>query len=232
MQEGGRFSVVRHRGRFALLLAAIIGAFAVQGIATPGPAEQVVVAFLLSATLLLAMWAADARAFVLRASAVIGVVVVVASVVEAATGSVDTSATRLANLLLVTLAPPAVVVGAVRTLRARNIVTIEVIVGALCLYMLVGMFFAVLYGSIGHISGTFFANGVPDTVAHCQYFSFTTLTTTGYGDLTAATNLGHTLSVSEALLGQIYLVTIVSVIVGNLGRARRPANAVDGQSNT
>jgi hypothetical protein len=48
------------------------------------------------------------------------------------------------------------------------------------------------------------------------------LTTVGYGDLTAVTNLGHTLSVSEALLGQIYLVTIVSLIVGNLGRRRNP----------
>ncbi len=58
------------------------------------------------------------------------------------------------------------------------------------------------------------------TVAHCLYFSFTSLTTVGYGDLTARTNLGHTLSVSEALLGQIYLVTVVSLIVANLGRSR------------
>ena len=52
------------------------------------------------------------------------------------------------------------------------------------------------------------------------YFSVTTLATVGYGDFTAASNLGHTLSVSEALLGQVYLVTIVSLIVGNLGRRR------------
>ena len=53
-----------------------------------------------------------------------------------------------------------------------------------------------------------------------MYFSFTSLTTLGYGDFTARTNLGHTLSVSEALVGQIYLVTIVSLIVANLGRSR------------
>jgi hypothetical protein len=46
------------------------------------------------------------------------------------------------------------------------------------------------------------------------------LTTVGYGDVTAATNLGHTLSVSEALLGQIYLVTVVSVIVSKLRSPR------------
>jgi len=71
------------------------------------------------------------------------------------------------------------------------------------------------------VTGRFFAQQDSTTVAHCLYFSFTTLTTVGYGDLTAASNLGHTLSVTEALSGQIYLVTVVSVIVGNLGRVRR-----------
>ena len=57
-------------------------------------------------------------------------------------------------------------------------------------------------------------------MSQCLYFSFTTLTTVGYGDLTARTDLGHTLAVFEALIGQIYLVTVVSLIVSNLGRAR------------
>ena len=55
---------------------------------------------------------------------------------------------------------------------------------------------------------------------HQLYFSFTTLTTVGYGDYTAASNLGHTLAMAEALIGQIYLVTVVAVIVSNLGRSR------------
>ena len=74
---------------------------------------------------------------------------------------------------------------------------------------------------IDRVSGSFFAQDVPATVSRCLYFSFTTLTTVGYGDLTAASNLGHTLSVAEALAGQIYLVTVVSVIVANLGRRAR-----------
>jgi hypothetical protein len=61
-------------------------------------------------------------------------------------------------------------------------------------------------------------------VSECLYFSFTTLTTVGYGDLTARTDLGHTLAVFEALIGQIYLVTVVSLIVGNL-RRRLPERA-------
>jgi hypothetical protein len=58
-------------------------------------------------------------------------------------------------------------------------------------------------------------------VSRCQYFSFTTLATVGYGDLTARSNFGHTLSVFEAVIGQVYLVTVVSLIVGNLGRRSR-----------
>jgi hypothetical protein len=42
----------------------------------------------------------------------------------------------------------------------------------------------------------------------------------GYGDLTAATNVGRVLAVSEALIGQLYLVTAVALLVGNIGRGR------------
>jgi Ion channel len=210
----------RRRERYGLLLVALIAAFAVQGIASPGPWEEVLVSMLLGLTLLLALRAAEAKPRVMHPAVAIAALVVVASIVQAAAGVVDGTAVRLANLLLVALAPPAIVLGVVRSLRARNVVTIEAVFGVLCMYMLLGMAFGFVYGAIGHISGRFFANGIAASTAHCLYFSFTTLTTVGYGDLTAETNLGHTLSVSEALLGQIYMVTIVSLIVSNLGRTR------------
>jgi voltage-gated potassium channel Kch len=53
------------------------------------------------------------------------------------------------------------------------------------------------------------------------YFSFVTLTTVGYGDLSPAGGLARAFAVTEMLVGQIYLVTIVSLIVSNLGAARR-----------
>jgi Ion channel len=208
------------RERYGLLLGAIMAAFAVQGISTPGPWEQMFVTALLAATLLLALWAADARPKVIRGGMVVALAVVAASIGEAAAGTVDGSAVRLANLLLVVLAPPAIVVGVMRSLRARSRVTVEAVFGVLSLYILLGMFFSLVYGAIYEFSGTFFTNDLPATAARSLYFSFTTLTTIGYGDVTASTNLGHTLAVSEGLLGQIYLVTIVSLIVSNLGRGR------------
>lgn len=210
----------RRRERYGLLLIATVAAFALQGVATPGPWEAVVVSALLGATLMIALWAADAQPGVSRVAAVIAVAVVAFSIVEAVAGDVEGAAPRLANLLLVTLAPPAVVVGVTRSLRANAGVTVEAVLGVLCLYILLGMMYALAYGAIDRIGHDFFASGAKATPSLCLYFSFTTLTTVGYGDLTAATNLGHTLSVSEALLGQIYLVTVVSVIVSNVRSPR------------
>lgn len=209
----------RRRERYGMLLGATAAAFVVQGVATPGPWEAVVVSALLGATLTIALWAAGAKPGVSHAATVVAVAVVAFSIVEAVAGDVQGAAPRLANLLLVTLAPPAVVLGVARSLRAHAGVTVEAVLGVLCLYILLGMMYALAYGAIDRLAHDFFANGAKATPSICLYFSFTTLTTVGYGDLTAATNLGHTLSVSEALLGQIYLVTVVSVIVS---RVRSP----------
>ena len=57
------------------------------------------------------------------------------------------------------------------------------------------------------------------------YFSFVTLSTVGYGDLTPAGASPRSFAVAEMLFGQIYLVTVVSLIVSNLTAARRRARA-------
>jgi Ion channel len=109
----------------------------------------------------------------------------------------------------------------VRDLRARQTVTLQAVFGVLSVYLLLGLFFAAVYGSLEKLEHEpFFAQSEAATIPHSVYFSFTTLTTVGYGDLTARSSLGHTLSVSEALFGQIYLVTVVSLVVANLGRRR------------
>jgi hypothetical protein len=210
-----------HRGRFGLLLAAIIATFVTEGVASPGDWQQVALSVLLVVTLLVSLWVADVKQAVMSVAVLISAAVVVTSLIESLTGNRDGTPARVANLLLVALAPPFTVIGIVRTLQAQARVTISAVFGVLCLYMLIGMFFASLYGLIDRLAGGFFAQDVPASLARCLYFSFTTLTTVGYGDLTATSNLGHTLSVSEALLGQVYLVTIVAVIVSNLDRTRR-----------
>src|SRR5262249_36175658 len=96
------------------------------------------------------------------------------------------------------------------------------VLGALCVYVLLGMFYSFVFGAIDRVGGhAFFAQpGTVATTATCMYFSFTTLTTVGYGDLTAATNLGHTLAGAPARAGPGSLVPVLSLIVTNLGRRR------------
>jgi voltage-gated potassium channel Kch len=86
------------------------------------------------------------------------------------------------------------------------------------------MFFSFLDGAVASIEdGPFFA-GDPDTDrSDFLYFSYVTLSTVGYGDLSPVSDLGRMLAVAESLIGQIYLVTVVALIVANLRpRPRQP----------
>jgi hypothetical protein len=97
---------------------------------------------------------------------------------------------------------------------AQPEVTIQSIYGAVSAYMVIGFMFASCYAVIGDLGeGDFFANGSPASVQTFQYFSFTTLTTLGYGDFTAANSGGRAIAVMEALLGQIFLATLVARLV-------------------
>jgi hypothetical protein len=210
--------------RYGLLLITILLSLAVQGIAAQGELQQLVVTLLAGATTVLAVRAAGLGQRVVGLAAVLTVVMLAFSIVSAAGGEVGEGTVRTMNALVVALGPPAVAIGVARELRASGQVRVAAVLGVLSLYMLLGMLFAFTYGAIDKLDDvSFFAGGQPATTSNCLYFSFTTLTTVGYGDFVAGSDLGHTLAVFEALLGQIYLVTIVSVLVSNLGRpARRP----------
>jgi len=205
--------------RYGILLLALTVTFFFYGIAQPGDLQRAIGTALVGATLLLALKAAEMKRPVLRAAVAVVAVAVVAVIVASAVGKGSTSEaiTAIANGLLVSLAPPAVALGVYRNLRATGTVTVTVVAGVLCLYMLLGLFFAFVYVAIQNLGGApFFANGASAVSSRAVYFSFITLTTVGYGDFTARTNLGHTLSITEALVGQIYLVTIVAAIVGRV----------------
>jgi hypothetical protein len=217
------------RQRYGLLFIATIASLGVQGALPTGGVQQVIVTALAATTLLLAFRAADVRPRFVALAVGLAVTALTVSVLRAAGGGVGDGAARLMNAALVAMGPPAIAVGIVRDLRASGRVRIQTVMGVLGFYTLVGMLFAFIYGAIDELGGDpFFAGGQAATVSHCLYFSFTTLMTVGYGDFVARTDAGHTIAVFEALLGQIYLVTVVSLIVSNLrapsrnGAAREP----------
>ena len=211
----------RGQRRFGLLLVATLLALAVQGMAPASDVQQVVVSGLSGACLLLALRASELSQRLLAPAAGLAVIVFALTIVKVTAGGVSEGAARSMNAALIAFGPPAVAVGVVRSIRTSRQVRLEAVMGVLSLYVLIGMLWAFVYGALDRFgSDAFFAGGEPATVAHCLYFSFVTLTTVGYGDLTAQGDLGHTLAVFEALIGQIYMVTVVSVIVSNLGRPR------------
>jgi hypothetical protein len=100
-----------------------------------------------------------------------------------------------------------------RILTAEK-VTGENVIGALDVYIFLGIFFTVVYAAIGAFSPTPFFEGHPNPgPGSYQFFSFVTMTTVGYGNLVPATQLGQSLAILEALMGQIYLVTLVARLV-------------------
>jgi Ion channel len=224
------------RQRYGLLLICLFALFIVMGVASGGPWQNALITALAAATLILALRAGEVRPRLTAAFTVISVGLVVLVAVLAAAGVSNAATSRVTAFALVAIAPPAIVVGVVRGLRERGGATVQAVMGVLCIYLLLGMICAFLYGSIDRLGGDpFFAGGLPATVSNCLYFSFTTLTTVGYGDLTARSSLGHTLAVSEALIGQIYLVTVVAVLVSGFTRTvragDRPAGATSSASD-
>jgi hypothetical protein len=123
------------------------------------------------------------------------------------------------------LAIPLALIGGLIRLERRHGVTLQAVAGALTLYLLLGLVFAWIIGFASEVgSAQYFAQQAHASTSQIVYFSFAVLTTTGFGDLTAATHVGRALAVVEMLLGQLYLVTVIGVLVGSFaGRPRSPS---------
>jgi hypothetical protein len=104
-----------------------------------------------------------------------------------------------------------------RILRQRR-VTYETVLGALCTYVLLGLLFAFAYLAVDELAGPFFTQPGPHGQSEYLYFSFVTLTTLGFGDLSPDVGLPQALTVFEALTGQVFLVTMVARLVTLWGR--------------
>jgi hypothetical protein len=130
-----------------------------------------------------------------------------------------TAAFAIGGLLAIAI-PAALVGGLLRLLRSEG-VTVQAVAGAVTIYLLVGIVFAWLIALAGRIdSRPYFAQGENLADAPSVYYSFTVLTTTGFGDYTAGSPVARAIAVAEMLTGQLYLVTVIGLLVGNFSRGR------------
>jgi hypothetical protein len=183
--------------------------------------QRSVVLFVQIATVWLALRVSDARRIVrLLASVVLAVAGVIAVMnLVGVRGDATTAIIFLTSSLLYLIAPMSIL----RAIVSKREVDQETVLGAIDAYLLLGMFFAFVYQALGVLWPPFFEGGadapVAQSVAQSLFFSFTTLTTTGYGNLVPAGNPGQSIAVMEMLIGQLFLVTAVAKVIN----AWRPA---------
>jgi hypothetical protein len=178
------------------------------------------VAALQGATLLLTLRLARARPqarFMTFVGVTLGLLVAAGAVVlgNAQTGRAITG--TISGLLAIG-APIAIV----RGVRGHMEVTGQTVMAALSIYLLIGLFFSFAYGVMATVDAEpFFSSGTDGAPADHVYYSYSTLTTIGFGDLTARTDIGRMASILEGLFGQLYLVTVVALLVANLSLKRQ-----------
>ena len=170
--------------------------------------------------LLFILWTSDVHRRWLLWARIVVIVSVAVAILATAIGSGETPAvsTGLVGAFMAIGAPIAII----RRLAREKVVDVQVLAGALCLYLLIGLFFTFVYTIINGVDTQpmFVQQTSAASSANITYFSFVTLTTTGYGDLTLRGNAPRLLAVTEALLGQLYLVSAVALVVSRLGMER------------
>ena len=120
----------------------------------------------------------------------------------------------LPAVLLVTATLPITIS---RVARHRR-VTHETVLGALCAYVLLGLLFAFVFLAVEELRGDFFAQASEHPQSEFLYFSFITLTTLGLSAATPSIGLPQALTALEALIGSVFLVTLVARLVTLWGR--------------
>ena len=183
---------------------------------------RIVTIFLQGFTLIAALTVSGMRRWLIHfATIVTAIALLTATGIVLGSGDLDLGGGRVLGFLLAVLAPASILVGVLRQARRTMMISVRTMFGVLCVYLLIGTAYAYAYGIASAIEdGSFFAEISGGDQSDFLYFSFTTMTTTGFGDLTAAHDFGRSLAITEALLGQIYLVTLVALIVSNIGRVR------------
>lgn len=182
--------------------------------------QRFFVSVLLGAVLLLAFHTSHVRARGLTIGVALVVIADTVNLVQALLNRHGSDGSTYIMFLLVMIAPVVILNRIIR----HETVTLETILGAICVYVLIAIAFAGIYAGVNDAERTgFFAQQVVPNNVDFLYFSFVTITTVGYGDLTAGTSTGRVLVTFEALIGQIFLVTLVARLVGMYGLTRRSA---------
>lgn len=199
----------------------LLGGLLVMLLAAPAVGESFrgIMTYAFIGTLLIGVWSLSASRKTYIAGWVLVVLIVVVGVLE--------SIWQFGYFLELTVYWLFCLLSVVFSLRRvifSSVMNTNRIVGAICVYMLLGMFWAILYYAIYSLNPAAF-NGVGPLVLESGesnkqllfnfiYYSFVTLTTLGYGDLTPVSGIARALSYLEAITGVMYTAVLVAALVG------------------
>jgi hypothetical protein len=213
---GSRALRVRATHSYGVVLVLIVASFLFAALAPDDDWTASVLLLAYSATLVAALWTSGRARVDSRTSFLLVVLGVTFAVLQLLSGRLwlaGVVALLTGALIAATITVVAVGVG------DQGVVNAQSVQGAICVYLLLGLLFVFVYGAVAYLGdGAFFASGTDGTRGERVYFSFVTLATLGYGDYTPGTDLGRALAVVQALFGQLYLVTVVALLVSRIAR--------------
>ncbi len=174
---------------------------------------------------IIACWTSDAPKRIFRIVKIAAVLAILGAIGIGLTGSANSISGRSVNVLGVLLVGWVIIRGITLDIRAEG-VRGRAVAGALTVYLLFGTLCGFVYGLEETLSTKPVLHANNSTVSDDgatsanMYFSFVTLTTVGYGDLTPTSGAARATAIFEALVGQLYLVGVVATLGGALGKGR------------
>jgi voltage-gated potassium channel Kch len=196
---------------FGLVFALVVVSYVLASLLDSEGWPSVLVMVSVSATSVVALTSSHAKPHWVHLSIYLSAVGVVLAVIAAISGDEFwLGLGAIVQVVLLAVAMAAVLIRVVTTAE----VGVRTILGAISVYTVFGLLFAFLFEAIGRIqSGPFFEGHVHVHHGDYLFFSYTTLTTTGYGDLVPGGQPGRMFAGFEMLIGQIFLVTLVAGLV-------------------
>lgn len=145
-------------------------------------------------------------------------------------GALSASRPSVSWTLIASLTPIVVL----RRIMKHESVSVQTLFGSLAVYLLLALAFNYAFLGVDNVAGGDPFFGAAETTTSFMYFSLTTLTTVGFGDLAAVSDVGRFLASAEAILGQVLLITVVARLVSlySLSPSRLERRDEQGNAST
>jgi Ion channel len=210
-RERWRQRAQRASDAFGLVLLLVLATYVLASVVSNRGWPAVLLTAITGATSMIALTSSHAKPVFVRRALVLALLAILLAMIGAISGGRQwLSAASFIEIGLLAVAMAAVL----RRVVTSDTVSSRTILGAISVYASLGILFTWAYGLIDRLEGGGFFGAAADVEgSDFLFFSYTTLTTTGYGDLVPAGEVGRMVSGLEMMLGQVFLVTLVAGLV-------------------